>query len=208
MAVETNKNLGGIGAILMFVGFLPYVSFYGIVPFVGLILMLIAIYGLASEYKETGIFNNALYGVIAAIIGVVLFVVVAFYALFDFLAGLGLTIGTGNFADWVTGITQMNWANISLSLIGNFLTYILLDLVILFVFVVVTAVFLRKSLGLLSTKSGVRLFGTTGTIILVGAILTIIAIGLILLWIALLLLAVAFFSIRTQQTLPAPPTQL
>jgi uncharacterized membrane protein len=208
MTIETNKNLGGIGAILMFIGFLPYVSFYGIIPFVGLILVLIAMHGLASEYKESGIFNNTLYAVITAIVGVMLFVVVAFYALFDFFAGLGLTIGMGNFADWVTGLAQMDWTNIGLSLIGNFITYILLDLVILFVFIVITAILLRKSLGLLSTKSSVGLFGTTGTIILVGAILTIIIIGLILIWIALLLLAVAFFSIRTQQAPSPAPTQL
>jgi uncharacterized membrane protein len=208
VTLETNKNLGGIGAILMFLGILPYISFYGIIPLVGLILVLIAMYGLASDYRESGIFNNALYGVITAIVGGILFVAVAVYALFDFFAGLGLTIGFGNFADWATALTQIDWTSIGLSLIGNFITYILLDLVILFVFIVITAILLRKSLGLLSAKSGVGMFGTTGTIILVGAILTIIAIGLIIVWVALLLLAIAFFSIKSQQAPPPAPSQL
>lgn len=207
MTLESSKTLGGIGAILMFVGFLPYASFYGILELVGLILVMVAMHGLASHYMESGIFNNALYGVITAIVGVVLFAVVVVYALFDFFAGLGFAIGMGNFADWATGLAGMDWANIGFGLIGDFLVYILLALLVLFVFVVITAIFLRKSLGALSVKSGVGLFGTTGTIILIGAILTIIAIGIILIWIALLLLAVAFFQIRTQQTQPPPPPQ-
>ena len=205
MALESSKNLGGIGAILMFIGFLPYASLYGILSLVGLILVMVAMYGLAKHYMESGIFNNALYGVITAIVGIMLFAVVVVYALFDFFAELGLTIGMGNFADWAAGLTQMDWANMGFSIIGNFIVYILLALVVLFVFIVITAIFLRKSLKLLSAKTGVGLFGTTGLIILIGAVLTIIAIGLLLLWIALLLLAVAFFQIKPQQTQPPPP---
>jgi uncharacterized membrane protein len=68
---------------------------------------------------------------------------------------------------------------------------------------VITAIFLRKSLGLLSNKTGVGLFGTTGLLILVGAVLTIIAIGLILVWIAMLILAIAFFQMKPQQPMSA-----
>jgi len=203
VTLETSKTLGGIGAILMFVGIIPYASFYGILELVGLILVMVAMHGLASYYMESGIFTNALYGVITAIVGVILCGVVAVYALLDFFAGLGFNLGMGNFADWASGLPSMDWTDLSLSVFGEFLTYVVLALVILFVFVVITAVFLRKSLGTLSAKSGVGLFGTTGTIILIGAILTIIAVGVILIWIALLLLAIAFFQLKTE--LP-PPT--
>jgi uncharacterized membrane protein len=208
VTLETNKNLGGIGAILMFVGILVSGYSYGIITLVGLILVMAAMYGLANNYSESGIFNNALYGIITAIVGIVVFGIVAVYALFDFFTGLGLTIGMGNFADWAAELGQMNWTNIGLSIISDFIVYILLALVVLFVFVVITAVFLRKSLGLLSAKSGVGLFGTTGIVILIGAVLTIILIGLILIWISLLLLAIAFFQIRTQPAPPPPPTQI
>jgi uncharacterized membrane protein len=70
------------------------------------------------------------------------------------------------------------------------------------VFFVVMALLVRKSLKLMAEKTGVKLFGTTGLILLVGAILTIVAVGLLLVWIALLLLAIAFFSIK-----PAPPPE-
>lgn len=90
----------------------------------------------------------------------------------------------------------------------SWLAYILLALVVLFVFVVVAAVLFRKSLGITAKKSGIGLFGTAGTLLLVGAVLTIIIIGFLLLWISLLLIAVAFFQIKTQpaqSAVPAPP---
>ena len=200
MNLETSKYLGGIGAILMFIGVLPLFAYSGIISLVGLILVLIALKGLADYYKEGGIFNNALYGVITAIVGGVVFVGVAFFALVDFLDALGFSIG--NVADWSAGLSGMDWTTIDFSIIGNFAAYIFLGLIVLFVFVIITAVLLRKSLGLLSTKTGVGLFGTTGLLILIGAVLTIIVVGLLLIWIAMLILAIAFFSIRAQQAQP------
>lgn len=76
----------------------------------------------------------------------------------------------------------------------------------LFVFVVVAAIFLRRSWTTLSEKTGVGLFGTTGLLTLIGAILTIIGIGFLLLWVALILLTVAFFRIKTQSTQPPATT--
>jgi uncharacterized membrane protein len=203
MTLESSKNLGGIGALLMFIGVLPYISFYGILSFVGLILVLVALYGLANYYKEGGIFNNALYGVITAIVGVVVVIAIAITTLVGFLTDIGINIA--NITDWTA--LSSDWQSfLSVDVIMNYAVVFLLDLVVLFVFVVITAILLRKSLGLLSAKSGVGMFGTTGTILLVGAILTIIAIGLLLMWIALLLLAVAFFSIKPEQApLPPPP---
>ena len=198
MNVETSKNLGGVGAILMFIGVLPLFAYSGIISLVCLILVLIGLKGLADYYSEAGIFNNALYGVITAIVGGVVFIGVALIALVDFLAEFGLTIG--NVAEWSTELAGIDWTTVGFSTIGNFIAYIFLALIVLFVFVIITAIFLRKSLGLLSTKTGVGLFGTTGLLILVGAVLTIIAIGLLLIWIAMLILAVAFFQIKPQQT--------
>ena len=69
MAIETSKTLGGIGAILMFIGVIPIVSTYGVIELIGLILVMVALYNLGSYYVERGIFNNALYGLIAGIVG-------------------------------------------------------------------------------------------------------------------------------------------
>ena len=90
------------------------------------------------------------------------------------------------------------------NVITDFLAYIAIAIVIAFVFLIITAFLLRKSLGLLSSKTGVGLFGTTGLIILIGAVLTIVLIGVILVWIAMLLMAVAFFQIRPQAPQSTP----
>lgn len=200
MNFETSKNLGGVGAILIFVSvLLSYASvFSGAVSLVGLILVLIALKGFADYYNEAGIFNNALYGVITVIVGGVVTIGVAFIALVDFLSELGLSFA--NVADWSAELTAIDWTTVGFNIIGNFIAYILLALLVLFVFVIITAILLRKSLGLLSAKSGVGLFGTTGLLMLIGAVLTIIAIGLVLIWIATLILAIAFFSMKPQQT--------
>jgi uncharacterized membrane protein len=201
---ETSKNLGGVGAILMFIGIIPFFAYSGIISLIGLILVLIALKGLADYYSEAGIFNNALYAVIAAIVGGIATVAVALVALVGFFNELGVSIG--NIADWTTDFSSIDWTSVGLNVVGNFVAYILLALVVLFVFVIITAIFLRKSLGLLSAKTGVGLFGTTGLLILVGAVLTIILIGLILIWVAMLILAIAFFSMKPQQTQPAMQT--
>ncbi|MEM2103401.1 MAG: hypothetical protein QW717_00745 [Candidatus Bathyarchaeia archaeon] len=71
MSVESSKTLGGVGALLMVVGFAGFFwTFYsGFLLVVGAILVLIALKGLADQYGESGIFNNALYGFLTVIAG-------------------------------------------------------------------------------------------------------------------------------------------
>ena len=83
---------------------------------------------------------------------------------------------------------------ITLDAIWPYIAAILGSFVLLFVFVVVASIFLRKSLNMVSEKTGVGLFGTAGLLPLIGVVLTIIGIGLILLWVALILLTISFFS--------------
>jgi uncharacterized membrane protein len=75
-----------------------------------------------------------------------------------------------------------------------------LALIILVALAVVAAFLIRKSLGTLAQRSGIPMFATCGTVLLIGAILTIIVIGVVLLWISLILLAIAFFRLRTEET--------
>ena len=199
MNFETSKNLGGVGAILMFAGVLPYISTYGITELVGAILLLIAMKGFADYYRESGIFNNALYAIITGIVGVVAFAAIAIVALFDFLAELGITLNVGTVADWTAQVSQIDWQNIDMNVFVRFAGFIFLDIIVLLVFMVIMAIMLRKSLSLLSTKTGIGLFGTTGTILLIGAALVIaLGFGLLLVWISALLLAIAFFRMRPQ----------
>jgi uncharacterized membrane protein len=203
---ETSKNLGGVGAILMFIGIFPYVSVYGITELAGAILLLIAFKGFADYYREAGIFNDALYAIISGIVGAVAFVAIAVISALDFFTQLGITFGAGSISDWTTQVSQIDWQTVNQSILIKFAGFIFMDIIVLMVFMVITAILLRKSLKLLSAKTGVGLFGSTGTVLLVGAALTIaFGLGLLLVWISTLLLAIAFFQMRPQP--PQPPLQ-
>jgi len=203
MTLESSKTLGGIGALLMVIG--PFLGVYtGVLGLIGLILVMIALKGLSDHYNEGGIFNNALYGAILAIIGGVVFVAVIVVAAVGLLSALGIHWST--LSD-PAALSSINWQEIvNFDILWPHIAAILGSFVVLFIFVVVASIFLRRSLTLLSAKTGVGLFGTTGLIILIGAVLTIIGVGLILLWIALILLTVAFFSIKTQPAQPPEST--
>jgi len=204
MNLQSSKTLGGVGALLMVIT--PFLgSSTGVLGLIGLILVVIALKGLSDHYSEEGIFNNALYGAIIAIVGGVISVAVIVVAAVDFLSAVGIDISTA----WSdpTVFSSINWEElVTWDILSPYIAAIMGSLVLLFVFVVIAAIFLRRSLTILSEKTGVGLFGTAGLLMLIGAILTIIGIGVLLLWVALILLTVAFFSIKTQSTQPPATT--
>jgi uncharacterized membrane protein len=164
---------------------------------------------MSDHYKEAGIFNNALYSIIIVIIGGVAFVGSIIASIFVFVSTLpGWAKTFVDNGDWTGLATEFQNHLTDLSGIWTLLGAIILALVVLFIFAIVAMVFFRKSLSLLSAKSGVGLFGTTGLIMLIGAVLTIIGIGFLLIWIGCILLTIAFFSVKTQaatQPMPPPP---
>lgn len=208
MTLESSKTLGGIGALLMLISpFSGFVAgtFGSILGLIGIILVLIAMKGLADHYSDSGIFNNTLYGAILTIIGVVVFMATIVVGAVDLLADLDLDLTT--LSTDPSAISATDWQElINFDVIWDYLVILLVGLVVFFIFIVVSAIFYRKSLNALSEKTGVGLFGTTGLILLIGAVLTIIGIGFLLLWVALLLLTIAFFSIRTETVPPPPPS--
>jgi uncharacterized membrane protein len=163
--------------------------------------------GLADYYQTGGIFNNALYAVILAIVGVVAAagaVVIAFFAV---LAELGIDLA--NLSTLTTVPTELlnRVFDIASGTLFTIIGAIVVVLVILFVFCILAAFFYRKSLSQLSSKAGVGLFGTAGLLILIGAVLTIIVIGFLLIWIGFLIAAIAFFQIKAQPAQAAPTPQ-
>lgn len=200
MTLESSKTLGGVGAILVVIGFLGFfgTGYAGLLILIGAILTLISLKGFSDHYNEGGIFNNALYGFITAIIGVVAsigaMVVMVIMAFSTVLAGLDWTDPTAIQQYFMEHMTDL-WG-----IIGT----LIIALVVLFVFVIIATIFFRKSLSMLSAKTGERIFETAGLIWLIGAVLTIILVGFILIWVAWILIAVGFFSIKTTAT--QPPT--
>jgi uncharacterized membrane protein len=207
MDLQTSKNLGGVGALLLFIGPLLTLvhSIGGLTSLIGFILLLIALKGFADHYNDTGIFNNALYGFITTIIGVVVaggvFFVTALNTVADLASDLGIVDWT-NIAEWTATV---DWTSqVVIDAMFTLITGIVVAAVVLFVFVIITAWLYRRSLGILSTKSGVGLFGTAGLLLLVGAVLTIIFVGFLLMWISFLIIAIAFFQIKPTAAEPPP----
>jgi uncharacterized membrane protein len=177
VSLESNKTLGGVGAILLAIPFLNLI---------GIILVLIAMKGMTDYYKDEGIFRNALYGFIFGFVGVVALIAVILMLVLGF-----ATISSG----FTPSPATASFVGVSLFLIA---------FVVLYVFSLIGAIFYKKSLDTLSNKSGERMFGTAGLILLIGAAIPLI--GEILKFVAWILAAVGFFNIRasTQLLTPTP----
>lgn len=206
MDFQSYKTLGGVGALLFLLGCVAFFSPVagGILGLIGLILILVALNGFADYYKEKGIFNNALYGIILFIVGIVITIGITVFVAINFLTSLGVDL-----ADWQS-FQSVDWASLmTLDKIMELAANLILALIVLFVFLIIMAILLRRSLDLLADKTGVKMFGTTGLIFLIGAVLTIIFIGFIILFIGIILLMVSFFLIKTpvsKSETPQPPT--
>jgi uncharacterized membrane protein len=210
MTLESSKTLGGVGAILLLIGTIPFAPQYtGVIALVGFILILVALHGLADIYKENGIFNNALYAFIATIVGVVAAALTAVYVILytSILKDFLLKIYPGwTYGDWssLSGRTPTT-TNITWSDVSPVLGAIFGVLAILWIFLIISAFFNRRSLKMLSAKASVGLFSTAGLLLIIGSVLAIVLIGLLLMWIAVLLVAIAFFQIQSQPQQPAAP---
>jgi uncharacterized membrane protein len=199
MNLKSSKTLGCIGAILMVIGVLPTINLLLIIELIGVILVLVALHGFASFYQESGIYTNALYGIIAGIIGVAIAVAVILPNLIDVLKKA--------YPNWngswttITSLSAMvpKTSNINSVDLNSLITAGIVALAILCVFSVTETFFLRRSLKQLATKTNVKLFSTAGMLLLIGAILIIaIGFGLLLMWIGAIVLAIAFFKTRAQ----------
>jgi uncharacterized membrane protein len=195
---QTNRLLGIIGALLMVLGIVPSVG--GLFMLVGIIFVLVALKGYADAYKDGSIFHNILYAIVFEIIGAVVCIGIIFYGAMGFLASLGVN-SIVDLRSW----TQMDWQHaVNLSNILPFVGAIALGLVILFAFSVLASLYFKKSMNVLSGKTGVHLFHTTGTVFFVGAILTIILVGFIVIWVAFILLMIAFYESKPLNQMQQP----
>ena len=91
----------------------------------------------------------------------------------------------------------------------TFGTTIAVGLVAMWIFFLVSAIFLRRSYNAIGTKLNVGMFETAGLLYLIRAATAIVGIGFLVVLFAEILTAVAFWSIPVtgqQQQLQAPPT--
>ena len=181
MTLESNKTLGGVGAILLAI---PFGNL------IGIILLLIAMNGIANDYNEPDIFKNALYGFIFGIVGIVSLAAVILAFIFG--------------AAVITPYPSPPYTSPSTVPLAGFVL-IVVAFIVMYVFFLISAIFYNKSLGILATKSGEGIFNTGGMLLLIGAIIPVI--GVLLQFVAWILVAVGFFNIRpsTQVFVPTPP---
>ena len=197
MTLESSKILGGIGAILLFIGVLPFVQYTWIISIIGIILILVALHDFSNIYRERGIFSNALYGVVVAVVGGIIAGVIAFAVVLSNIKDLVTQLYPGWNGDWSTLQGMTANTNLDPTTIFPLISGLLVVLVIVWVVSIIAAFFIYRSLKQVSTKSNMGLFGTAGLILLIGAIIPII--GLILMWISALILAIAFFTLKHQE---------
>jgi uncharacterized membrane protein len=112
--LESNKNLTGIGSILLI---------FPVVSIIGIILVYIGIKGLSDYYKEPGIYENALRGLI---FGIIVLVAIA--------ASIPLMAMGGIFSNFGFGLVGF----------GIELLTIFLALVIVFIFYFIAAMYFKK----------------------------------------------------------------
>src|SRR5437660_5975979 len=184
------KTLGGVGSILACLFFIPNAGAFLFI--IGLILILFAVKNAADSLGDQSIFNNMLYSVILAIVGVVAITAIYFVALASF-AGLGFLGGVPS----RTGVTTGFFA-----IIGT----LILGLVVLWVFILTSAIFLKKTYDAMAVKMRVDMFRTTGLLFLIGAATLVVGIGFIIVFITAILQIVNFFSIP-EQLQPSMPSQ-
>jgi uncharacterized membrane protein len=236
MAVGANRMLGGIGALLLVVSVVgpllalprlfdlystgagaasPFLSVLGLAGLAGIILFMIAMKGFAGDYKDAGIFNNALYGLLSSIVVGVLAGVFMVAIIF---MNLSSVIPTFNPVPGPTDLFQ------------SILSYMVPVMPVFSVAGLVQALFIMRAFNLLAVKSEVRLFRTAGWALVAGSVLALIlaCVGVLLFFAALVSAASvlvipfagttvsylawifgakAFFSIKapTNQPLPASP---
>ena len=198
MSFDNSKILSAVGALLLVIGFVGIIvnGAVGILSIIGVILLLIGMKGLANFYNDQGIFNNALYSVITAIVGSVVALFAVALSAVAALSSLGIDFA--NIEDWATIGTDIGaiFTEMNFNVIWTFIGAVLVGLVILFVVAIISMYFARKSLDKLGMKSTIGLFGTAGLLMLIGAVLTFVLVGLILIWIGLILATVAFFQLK------------
>ncbi len=177
MTIESNKTLGGIGALLTLTGvvgtissiftignagtlnfvFLLIIGLTGLLSFVGFILFLISMNGFSRDYADKRIFQYIVYGFIGAIVtGVVTLTTWAILTLVNILTLNAQSIpsnssnATALFAPYISALTP-----------------------VMSVAALVWIYFNYKSYNLLADKSDVSLFRSAAKIFVLGAIINI-----------------------------------
>lgn len=155
--------------------------FVPFVSLVGYILLIVAIKDISDEVGDGTIFSDAIIAAATGIVGA--------------LAGAGVV---------VVGVIGSRFSFGMAGLVG-----LGFGLLIAWVALIVSAVFLKRAYDKMSERLGVGTFRTAATLYLVGAVLTVVLLGFVVLLVAEIVQAVAYFSIPEELPVarPGAPSQ-
>jgi uncharacterized membrane protein len=169
--ISTQKMLGGIGYILILLGWMPRIGIF--LSLVGFVLWLISMYQLSNILRKPSIFQKVLIGFILSIVGTV----IAF--------AFGLMTGVSIFAS-VRGETG--------AILGLGLG-VVFAIVVAYATLVVSFYFYKEAYDILAQATTQNLFKIGGLLIFIGVITIILfGLGLLLAIVGNIVLAVAFFT--------------
>jgi uncharacterized membrane protein len=182
------RTLGGIGSILMLLAMIPIAGVFLFIA--GFIMVLVAVRYISETVEDKSIFNNTLIAVVLAIAGMV--------------AGLIVAV-TGRLFPFFREFRPYGPSMFMEQGMYPFFRTFIIALVIVWIFYIAAAIFLRKSYTTVASKLNVSMFETVALFYLIGAVLAIILVGFIVIYVAEILQTVAFFSIveKPQQPLQA-----
>jgi uncharacterized membrane protein len=185
------KSLGEVGSILVLLTAIPSIGW--LVGIVGFVLLLFAIKDLSEIVGDRKIFNNMLVAVGLGIAAMVVGALVIVGSVLRFIGLNNLSLGPSFNA---SSVPAGDWAG----LIGS----ILVGLAAVWIIMIVSAVYVRRTYGALSSSLKVGAFDTAGSLYLAGAATTIILVGFVLLLVAEIMVVVSFFSIPEKPPMVAP----
>ena len=181
MTIESNRTLGGVGAILTLIGVFSQITslfhyifpnspgislisigvggVFGFLAIVGFLLFLIAMYGFSKDYNEHRIFSNLLYGIVITIIAVVVVTIIAVLIILFNFSTLFPNLGSSTSSAQMSSSFSKTFSSISpfFSLVG-----------------VIWIAFVVRAFNSLSDKSKVPLFRTGAKVLLAGALANIV----------------------------------
>ena len=172
------KVLGILGLIIMLLGGV----FAGIGTIIGLVLVFIAIKYISRETKDKTIFDNYLMHFIFVVLAVVAVVVIFFASI----GGFSLT-----FFEALEGM-EFNSFEAVWSFFSPYIVWWVIALIIGYIFIVISALYLKKSYYSIAEKTNVHLFRTTGFVYFIGAVTLIFVVGIFVIIIAKILEIIAF----------------
>jgi len=173
------KIFGGVGAILTLIGGL----ISEVISLIGVVLIFIAVKYISEETKDNSIFNNYLISFIFRICSIVAAIAIAL-----------LIIGGAAFGSILTQ-KEMNPKEMFGDIAEEILVGVIIGLIVMWIFLIISATYLRKSYDSIAKYTKVDLFKTTGMLYFIGAITVIIIVGLFILLIAIILEIVSYFSL-------------